>query len=168
MRQEPGDAHGGGFAEHGDGQVPPARSTKAVTSVDLTTSPASRACSSRFCVGCSVCWELSWSSAMAIARYKKHRHGGGVVIQEHGDHRAQQRQHDHKAAHDVDAAPRQRRSAAAASAAPARPARHRPQSRTPGRARPAGSPAQRSDETSWITSCAMSAVGRCPPGGSMR
>jgi hypothetical protein len=44
--------------------VPPPRRMKAVSSVDLTVSPDSRAWSSRFCVGSSVCCDLSWSSAI--------------------------------------------------------------------------------------------------------
>ncbi len=63
-------------------KVPPARSTNAVTSLDLTTSPDSRACSSRLAVGSSVCWDLSWSSAMA--RLEEGLHRIGVEAKEQG------------------------------------------------------------------------------------
>ncbi len=48
--------------------VLPASVTKVATSIDLLMSPCSRACSSRLAVGCSVCWESSFSSAMAYRK----------------------------------------------------------------------------------------------------
>ena len=141
-------------------KVPPASSTKAVTSLDLTMSPDSRACSSRLAVGSSVCCDLS---LIVCHELRGTSPSSRVVIEEQRDHRAQHRQHDDKAAENVDRhgdeedLQLRHQLRQHAQRGIDREAEHQERRRQ--------LKAQREgDETSRITSCAMSPVGRCRAG----
>src|SRR5579885_1238343 len=79
--------------------VAPPRSTKEETSALLTTSPCSWAWSSRLCVGSSVFWLSSRSSAMALL---EGAHLVRVEIEEQRHQRAEQEHEKEESRHDVD------------------------------------------------------------------
>src|SRR6202789_1315930 len=78
--------------------VAPTSVTNTDTSVLLTTSPCSCACSSLRCVGSSVLWASSRSSAISAEA----RHLGAEIVHEHHHHRADQQHQQQEPGQDVD------------------------------------------------------------------
>src|SRR5512146_3510671 len=79
--------------------VPPRSDAKVVTSCDLTMSPCFSASSSLLCVGSSVRWESSRSSAMSAHEASHFRR---VVVEEDRHQRSQEQHHHEEACKDVD------------------------------------------------------------------